>query len=271
MKGVDLNLFLADIRVRLVLGLVVLAILIAIVLTYLEFKIRKRKEVVAVRSAEDKYIIEFLKTIDSLKSTEEKLSFLDKNVKRFLSENFGTGVHSDYSLLARQLKKQKEISSFCIEMFDAHYSSEITFGKVNDLSRTFIEIFKNIQAKKIRPQKKSLIDKLEPLFFESEKEKINKRELLDKILLFKGFLIEKLAKIMRVFTFKRKKSLNVDWSENFKDINKEILLKSAAFSGINNMELEKALISKQKEIAQKKLKESIPQKIKKRKGSKKRK
>lgn len=258
MKGLDLNLFLADIRVKLVLGLVILAILIAIVLTYLEFKIRKRKEIIATKSVEDKFVTNFLKTIDSLQDAEEKLNFLDKTAKKFLSENFGTNVHSDYSLLAKQLKKQKEIAVFCMEMFDAHYSSEVTASKVSDLSRTFIEIFKNIQAKKTKPPKPSIVDKLEPLFFESKEERRNNKNLSEKFLLFQDFLTEKLKKITKIFTFKRKKSLNIDWSENFKDINKEVLLKNASFSGTNNREIERALAYKQKEIAQKKLKNNKP-------------
>jgi hypothetical protein len=257
MKGLDLNLFLADIRVKLVLGLIILAILIAIVLTYLEFKIRKRKEVINIKSIEDKFILDFFKTIDSLQSTEDKLNFLDNTAKKFLSETFRTSIHLDYSSLAKQLKKQKEISFFCIEMFNAHYSSEISAEKIKELSRTFIEIFKNIQEKKKKPQKPSIIDKLEPLFFESEKEKEKKKYLIEKFFSFKDFLIEKLGKISKIFTLRKKRILNIDWSENFRDINKETLLKSATFSGINNMEIEKALASKQKEIAQKRLKNNL--------------
>lgn len=261
MKGLDLNLFLADIRVKLVLGLIVLAVLIAIILTYLEFKIRKRKEITVARSAENKFVTDFITIMDSLKSTEEKLSFLDKSVKKFLNETFGTGIHSDYSLLAKQLKKQKGISSFCIEMFDAHYSSEINSKKVDDLSRTFIEIFKNTRAKKIQPQKKSFIDKLEPLFIESGKEERSKKKFVEKSLILREFLAEKLIRIKRIFNFRKKRNLNVDWSDNFKDINKEILLKGVFFSRINNIGLQRALRSKQEEIAQKKLKEKAPLKI----------
>lgn len=264
MKGLDLNLFLADARVKLVLGLVVIAVLIAIILTYLELKIKKRKEIVVARSAEDKFVTEFLTTMNSLQSTEEKLNFLDKTAKKFLNENFKTNIRSDYSILAKQLKKQRGIEFFCREMFDAHYSSEINEKKINELSEIFIEIFKSAQEKKTKPQKPSLIDKLEPLFFESEKEKRNKKYFVGKILFVKDFLTEKLAKVTEKLA-RRKENLSVDWSENFKDVNKELLLKNATFSGVNNLELQRALLSKQKEIAQKKLENISRKKIKKRK------
>ncbi len=266
MKRYDLSLFL-DARVRVILILVIVAILIAIFLTYMEFRVKKRQEKKEAKSAEDLFIENFLKKINLCKSPREKLDFLDKTAKNFFNKEFGTKTSSDYSDLIEQLKKHKDVPSFCNSMFDAYYSSEIIDSKVNSLSKIFIKIFRNTWRKKSKPQKPSLLDKLEPLFIKQNNNK--KKNLSKKIILIKNFCSGKLKIISKFFIRNKKENLNLNWIKNFKDMNKKLLIKSNNIGGIHDRMLQRALILKQKEIARKKLeKETMKKKKVEKRGTK---
>jgi hypothetical protein len=257
MERFDLNVFLLDARVRLVLVLVIIAILIAIFLTYMEFRVKKKRKKVEIESEEERFIRNFLRKINSLKSSREKLDYLDTTAKSFFNEKFETKINSDYSDLIGQFKKRDDITFFCSSMFDAYYSSEVTDEKVNFLSKIFVEIFRNTQIKKTEPQKPSFLDKLEPFFVGKEDEKKKKGNFEGKIILMREFFNEKFKKISKLFARHKKESLSLNWLENFKDMNKEILVKDANMEGAHNKMLQRALMLKQKEIARKRLKRKV--------------
>jgi len=132
---------ISDSRIRFLLAFVVVAVIIAGVLTFIEIALKKKKVKREEKTAQESFI-EKLKRFTRLdKSPKEKLDYLDSTAKNYFKENYGTHANMSYSGLLEDFEKNKrnDFIDFCKGMFGAYYSSkEIDNSKVLSLTNEFI-------------------------------------------------------------------------------------------------------------------------------------
>ena len=175
MRWTDVTLLLSDVKIQIVLLLVFFAFLIAIILTVLEFKIKRNREIKVEKKQKNYFEIKILRFVKSNKTSLEKLDFLNKTAKELFNKEFEMPLKSDLSELAEYFSKinEEKISVFCSAMFNAYYAKEeINTQKVYSLAKEFLQIFRDIEEKKQSQLdnssvglKNSLISKVENFFF----------------------------------------------------------------------------------------------------------
>jgi len=254
-----MNLFLSDIRIQIVLALVVFAVLMAAFLTYLEFRVKKKREKKKINVTKEYFIEKIQKHIRSGKNPREKLDYIDNVSKAYFHKTFKSSVSADFAELTEFFKKIKrpDVAMFCKSMFDAYYlSEEVNDALVRSLAENFTEIFRSVEIRKVKQEEHSFLDKIEGLIFSEEKElSKNKVEefLFVKFEVARDFLAKKLKWFLGIFKFERVDVPERKWEENFKDIEKEFLVKNSAEDNVHRT-MKNSLILKEREIANKKIK-----------------
>jgi hypothetical protein len=136
---------IADSRVKFLLAFVVVAVVIAGVLTVIEVSLKKKKARSEARVAKDSFVEKLKRYLHSDKSPKEKLDYLDSVAKTYFKEKYGTSSGASYSVLIEDFEKNKrgEFLVFCRQMFETYYSSkEIDNTKVLSLANEFLSSVK---------------------------------------------------------------------------------------------------------------------------------
>lgn len=134
---------LSDSRVRFLLGFVIVAIIFAVILIFIESSLRKKKVRIERDAVEDAPIGRMREFLSSERTPEEKLDFMDKTVKWYFGRIYGTPVNVDYSMLIEYFgkKNKDEEIGFCDKMFDSYYSDgKLTNSRVEMLGNLFFDI-----------------------------------------------------------------------------------------------------------------------------------
>lgn len=134
---------LADSRVNFLLGFVIVAVIIAGILTFLEFRLRKRKEKHLALEENQTPVIKLRRYMKSTKTPREKLDFIDKVAKEYFKEHYNSHLNSSYSSLISDFEKHKKIeeAAFCKAMFETYYSSgDLSEGKPKILADLLIKL-----------------------------------------------------------------------------------------------------------------------------------
>ncbi len=151
-------------RVRFLFGFVIVAIIVAAVLTFIEISLKKKKISLAEKEAEDIPISEMQKFLKSDKIPREKLDFVDKTAKEYFRRIYGTPVSIDYSILIERFEKnsRKEEVVFCKAMFGSYYSDkELTNNRVMMLGSLFVDIVNGKKRLDEIPRSHSVFEKVE--------------------------------------------------------------------------------------------------------------
>jgi len=134
---------ISDGRVKFLLKFVIIAVVVAGILTLIEIRLKRKKDK-RLAKVEDESVIEkmtkFLKKDYDLK---EKLDFIDKTAKVYFRDIYGTRVHAGYSELIAYFEKRgrKSEAVFCKEMFATYYSGqELTVDKIISLGRMLVNV-----------------------------------------------------------------------------------------------------------------------------------
>lgn len=137
---------LTDSRIRFLMGFVIVAVILAIVLILIEMSLKEKEK------KEDEKIIQTpgdrIKIyINSDKSLEDKLAFIDKTAKEFFRDMYGFVESSSYNFLIKNLKsnggRNVEVE-FCEKMFETFYSKKnLTKNMISLLGKMLIEIEAN--------------------------------------------------------------------------------------------------------------------------------
>lgn len=245
MRWSDLIISVSDTKVIIVLSLVLLAVIIAAVLTYFEFRIKKKEEVVEKKTIEDLFITKIKNFINSKKPLNEKLDFLNKASKDFFHKEFKTNMSTDFSELSDHFMKLREqrISIFCKGMFNSYYlNGKFDEEKIQSLTKEFIEIFKYIGLKKTKEDNSDYLSekKTEKIIFPhimpNHKTSIHKpgMETHNK---------NESKKVREIIV--REYTPEENWSKNFKDVTIKSKSKN---DGKLSKKLQNAIALKQKEI-----------------------
>ena len=137
-------LLLSDGRVRFLTGFIILAIILAIVLIFFEFSLKKKKMLRAKRFLDYVPIDNMRKFLEENRTPKEKMDFINKTAKEYFGKTYGISVDASYSLLIERFGKDNMNNEvvFCKEMFDRYYSDkELTDARVAMLGDLFIDIF----------------------------------------------------------------------------------------------------------------------------------
>lgn len=146
---------LLDGRVRLLSIAVLFTLVVAGVLTFIELRIRA-KRIKVENKREDSLLLSLKKQLSSDKDPMTKLNILDRSVKGYFKENYGTNLNSDYSFLINEFgrTKRNDLALFCKKVFDAYYSlGGVSDSTVDNLFREFSYIFR----KKLRDEEISRV------------------------------------------------------------------------------------------------------------------
>jgi hypothetical protein len=134
---------ITDGRIKFLLGFVVIAVIIAAILTIVEIRMKKKKVRREAKVSEESFLEKLRKYIRSDKTPIEKLDFLDKTAKNYFKEIYATPLNSNYTMLIRELEKNKRKNevSFSKAMFATYYSrKELTEEQVRALTKLFINM-----------------------------------------------------------------------------------------------------------------------------------
>jgi hypothetical protein len=141
--------------------LVNIAIIVAIVLTLIELRLKKRIEI-SENSQELAYIKDLKVLESSNQDTESKLYALSAISKDFFKQKFNLDPSLTYSELAKKFrqspnKNHKKYASFCEAVLIAYYTKErITKQKISSLINTFIKVIEKSLIEKEIERKKEI-------------------------------------------------------------------------------------------------------------------
>ncbi len=253
-----INFILADIRIQIVVSLVIFAILIALFLTYLEFRAKAKRNKKKVIAAKEYFIRKLQKNIKSKKTPREKLDLLDKTAKDYFHKNLQTQIGDNYSSLVKFFEKKKleKQAYFSRSMFDAYYSmNDLNESIVDSLAKIFVEIYREAENEK-SPAENPLKEKIEKIIYKEESSKKGKG-IFEYVSIgtskFFGFFGRKLGNLISFFFSSREEPPTREWAENFEDVDKEKIIRNLEEE--DSFRVKHSLVLKEKEIAQRKLDE----------------
>jgi hypothetical protein len=248
MRWYGLVSLLLDSRVKFLLGFVLLAAIVATILTIVEIRLKKKKKHHEKKIAEESSVEKLKKFLRSEKSPREKLDFLDKISKEFFKERFGYHLGASYSDLALEFKKTKRTPyvNYCNDMFSVYYSSSGTNDPgVRTLSNSFISLVRSKKREEEISKVPSFSEKVWKSFDKmGEKFGFRKRTMKN---------VGKIKK-RRVFRKTRRnfdRKTNGFWNKKIKPFFKGIFLKKSFEKEKEKMQ-EEAFIHKKDLIKQKK-------------------
>ena len=177
-------------QTSLLIGIVLLAIIIALILTLFEKKIKKQPETKTHINANfpGDIRIKKIRIINHLKKTpKEKLDAISGITKEIIKEYLASAQREEYPILTEKLKKIKELelAELSEKMTHAYYFPEnISNEKLNELSSELIRIINNKNMEKFKKGIKApgIISKIINAFkAEFKTEKKQKKEIKRKI------------------------------------------------------------------------------------------
>jgi hypothetical protein len=134
---------MGDSRVAFLVWFIVVAIVVAAILIFVEIRLKKKKlldsQKKQMKTPIDKMNIFLNKDVD----VREKLDMIGKTAKDYFKEEYGLSKNLDYGELAKEFEKQKKglEVKFCGEMFEAYYSNhKLTDVSIKSLGDTLIDI-----------------------------------------------------------------------------------------------------------------------------------
>jgi len=135
----------SDGRIKFLLGFIIVAIIIASILIFIEIRLKKEKEVKYVNTIFESIIEKIRKFLKNKKTPKEKLNFIDKLAKEYFKESYKTSLNSNYSELINKFKKlnKKNETIFLKKMFSVYYShKKIDNNEIIVLGNLLIDIIK---------------------------------------------------------------------------------------------------------------------------------
>jgi hypothetical protein len=147
---------------------VVISVAIAVILTVIESKLKKK-----IESEKDKKEIVYINELNKIENTKassaRKLNLINRLVKRLFRESFGIDSNLSYSEVIEEFRKRKEtqIVKFCELMLSTYYSGEqINPEKIDLIMKKLGEILEkkflsNEEKKEEEDSKKPLAERIE--------------------------------------------------------------------------------------------------------------
>jgi hypothetical protein len=145
MRWYALLSLLSDSRVKFLLWFVVVAVIVAGVLTFIEIRLKKKKERQLAEKADESVLEKMKRFLKYDKTPREKLDFVDKTSKEYFKEVYGTHANSSYSTLIQEFEKNKRKDElmFCKAMFATYYShKELTDDRAVALGDLLVDVDK---------------------------------------------------------------------------------------------------------------------------------
>jgi len=171
---------ISDGRVKFLIGFVIVAIIVAGILTLIEIKLKKKKDEQVVETENRSLEYRLDEYMESNNSVREKLNFINKIAKDHFKESYGTSLKASYSFLIEYFEKNKrrEDVVFCKAMFAAYYSSnDLTEERVVMLAG----LLRGLLIKKLRDreisQVPSFLEKFDRYFVERSNNHVKQREI----------------------------------------------------------------------------------------------
>ena len=166
MRWYALISLMSDGRVKFLIWFIIVAIIFAIILTLIEFRLKKKKRKQDVKIIDESGIEKMQRFLKYDKTPREKLDFVDKAAKEYLKEVYGTSLNSSYSSLIEELEKHRPVHkgtsskkgvsaevlflsgndevTFCKAMFATYYSrEELSNDRVVNLGKMLVNIKKD--------------------------------------------------------------------------------------------------------------------------------
>lgn len=161
MRWYGLLTLVSDGRVKFLLGFVIVAVILAGILAFIEYRIKKKKVRMVEQKVEETNLEKLKKYMKSDKQPREKLDFVNKTAKEYFKEVYGAPLNSGYSFLIQDFDKHKRKgeTEFCRSMFATYYSHK----ELNDeRSRALGEMLTDLVVKRERAIESARV----PTFFE---------------------------------------------------------------------------------------------------------
>jgi hypothetical protein len=251
-----IDFILTDSRVQIVISLVVLAIVVAGFLTFLEFRVKSKRNKKKFYAAKEYFIKKLQRGIREKKTVREKLDLLDRTAKDYFQKNFGSQSGDNYAALEELFVKKKldKHAYFSRGMFEAYYSmSGVDDSIINSLTKVFTEIYREREFNNVS-EISPFRAKIEKIIYKEEKKK--HKNIFDYLSIVTSkmftFLMSKISFIFNLLK-RDKRSYERDWSNNFEDLDKERIMRE--FEDEGQLKMRHALVMREKEIAQRKLDE----------------
>jgi hypothetical protein len=135
--------WISDARLVFLVWFVSIAVVIAVLLIFVEIKFRKKKKLAAVKRRE-KTPIERMKIILNKEGDiKRKFDIVGKTAKNYFKEEYGMAAELDYSELAKRFEKRGKVleAEFCKGMFEFYYSDkQVTEKGVERLGEMLVEM-----------------------------------------------------------------------------------------------------------------------------------
>ena len=152
---------ISDGRVKFLLEFIIVAIVLAGALIFIELLLIRKKRGKTVKVSGEFRVDKLKKYMDSDKSPREKLNFVNRIAKEYFKENYRTPLNASYSFLIVDFEKnkQEENVAFCKAMFVTNYfQNDLT----DEQAKTLANLLMRIIIKKEKAEEVSNI----PLFVE---------------------------------------------------------------------------------------------------------
>ena len=205
MRWYALVSLMSDGRIKFLIWFAAIAVILAVILTLVELRLKKKKKKQDVKIVDESGIEKMQRFLKQDKMPREKLDFVDKAAKEYFREAHGTSLSSSYSLLVEELEKHRlvhknkipkkgasaeilfspgnEEISFCKAMFATYYSrEELTDDKVITLGKMLVNIKKDrkraeeiFYVPSFNEEIGGLFRKIKKIIFEKVQEYIEKR------------------------------------------------------------------------------------------------
>jgi hypothetical protein len=194
----------SDGRVKFLLGFVIVAIIVAAILTFVEISLSKKKLRRTKEAVDDAPIDDLRKFLKGHKTPREKLSFINRVAKEYFGRVYGTSAGVSYSVLIEKFRKigRRDEVGFCKAMFDGYYSSkELTDDRVLVLGDLFIDVAKKKRKAEEVSTLPSVFDRVEGFFVElwgSVRRRMHERAEERRVRKTKNVVVAKRRKLLRV-------------------------------------------------------------------------
>jgi hypothetical protein len=129
---------MSDARVAFLIWFIVIAIVIAAGLIFIEIRLKKKRVREAVKKKEETPVDRMKVFLAGDASIREKLDVVGTTAKTYFKDEYGLSRSLDYGELAREFKGRGQVleSEFCEKMFEAYYSNhKVTNKKLKDLGK----------------------------------------------------------------------------------------------------------------------------------------
>jgi len=178
--GVSIVSLISDGRVVFLLWFILIALIVAGVLVFIEIRLKKRKKKEGEQIIEGTVIERMQQFLKEKNDIKTKLDFIDKSAKEYFKQRYGLSPGTSYSKLIeifRKANRGKEVD-FCENMFAAYYSyKNLSNQDILDLGEVLVDIEKIDMGRGDSASGLSVKDKFEDFFSSSRriiKEKVER-------------------------------------------------------------------------------------------------